>query len=172
MICPVAAGLAPDAVSYTHLVGDIRKDGKAMINGNEVAREKLDQAVKLMAENGVDMWVVYSRRKQDPSLELLFNAGLQNEVLFVIAKDGQHVALADESDVAALKDSGLYARVTAVTADTIMGEFKKIYDAADVKKLALNMTAEDDRCDGPVSYTHLDVYKRQGRGTLRFRQQK
>ena len=36
-----------------------------MINRNEVAREKLDQAVKLMAENGVDMWVVYSRRKQD-----------------------------------------------------------------------------------------------------------
>lgn len=119
-----------------------------MIDRNEVAKEKLEQAHQMLCKNDIDMWVFYSRLKQDPSLELVFNTNTKNEVLMIITKSGKFIVLSAPADMRGFEKSGLYTDVIAVTSDTIMTEFKRIYKESVVKKLALNISSEDSRCDG------------------------
>jgi Xaa-Pro aminopeptidase len=126
---------------------DSKKEVK-MINRNMVAREKLEAAAELLTENRLDLWVVYSRKRQDPSLELLFNFNTDNEILFMIQKDGNHVALAAEADTEKLLEAGLFKEVVAVTPETVMACFKDRLHKLNPKKIALNISTEDARCDG------------------------
>ena len=64
-----------------------------MIDRNEVAREKMSRAAEMLAQRGIDAWVVYTRGAADNALELMFNTSTKNEVLFLLTKDGKRVAL-------------------------------------------------------------------------------
>ena len=119
-----------------------------MIDRNHVAEEKMARAAELMRENGVDMWVVYSRLKTDTALELMFNTDTRNEVLFVLTADGGRFALCDPADAGKYESSGLYTRVIPVTGEGYMAEFQKLFAAANVSRLALNECTADTRCDG------------------------
>ena len=65
-----------------------------MINRNDVAKEKMQRAAEMLRENGIDMWVIYTRLKVDTALELMFNTDTQNEVLFLLTKGGDRIAVA------------------------------------------------------------------------------
>ena len=71
-----------------------------MINRNEVAKEKMARAAELLQQNHVDMWAIYTRLKNDTALELLFNTSTQNEVLFLLTKEGDRIAIACPEDAA------------------------------------------------------------------------
>lgn len=119
-----------------------------MIDRNEVAREKMSRAAEMLAQRGIDAWVVYTRGAADNALELMFNTSTKNEVLFLLTKDGKRVALVGADDAEAMAASGLYTEVAAVTPDTIMEEFKRRFEALGAEKLALNYSQDDSRCDG------------------------
>lgn len=121
---------------------------KQMIDRNEVAREKIARAKEMLGEQGIDMWVFYSRLKQDPALELVFNTDTQNEALFAIVKNGGVYALAPAQDAPRYKESGLYTEVIETDSGSTMGAFKAIYEKAGVQRMALNTSEEDSRCDG------------------------
>ena len=65
-----------------------------MINRNDVAKEKMQRAAEMLRENGIDMWVFYARLKTDTALELMFNTDTKNEVLFLLTKGGDRIAVA------------------------------------------------------------------------------
>lgn len=119
-----------------------------MINRNDVAKEKMQRAAEMLRENGIDMWVIYTRLKVDTALELMFNTDTRNEVLFMLTKDGDRIAVALPEDAARYEQTGLYTQVIAAGADGFMAEFKKAFDAHGVTSLALNDSTEDTRCDG------------------------
>ena len=98
-----------------------------MIDRNHVAEEKMARAAELMRENGIDMWVVYSRLKTDTALELMFNTDTRNEVLFVLTADGGRFALCDPADAGKYESSGLYTRVIPVTGEGYMAEFQRLW---------------------------------------------
>ena len=82
-----------------------------MINRDDVAREKMQRAVQMLQENGIDMWVFYTRLKVDTALELMFNTDTQNEVLFLLTRGGDRIAVALPEDAEKYEKSGLYTRV-------------------------------------------------------------
>ena len=119
-----------------------------MINRDDVAREKMQRAVQMLQENGIDMWVFYTRLKVDTALELMFNTDTQNEVLFLLTRGGDRIAVALPEDAEKYEKSGLYTRVISTEAGEFMKKFKELFDEYQVQSLALNDSMDDTRCDG------------------------
>ena len=119
-----------------------------MIDRNNVAREKLARAVELMRQSDISMWVFYSRLKQDPALELMFNTDTREEVLMALTASGACYAFVPAVCSAQFLTSGLYNEVIVTDSRQIMPAFKTLFDAERVSCLALNCSAEDTRCDG------------------------
>lgn len=119
-----------------------------MINRNEVAREKMQRAAEMLRERSIDMWAFYARLKTDTALELMFNTSTLNEVLFLLAKNGDRIAIATAEDAAAYEQTGLYTQVVTVEKDGFMTAFKGFFDEFVVQSLALNDSIDDTRCDG------------------------
>jgi Xaa-Pro aminopeptidase len=125
------------------------------IDRNIVAREKLEQARVLMAEQGVDLWLVYARNKSDPALELLFNCSSAGELLFLISPRGI-TAIAEKADAAALEKSGLYQKVLTASPGGFMPLFIEEFNRIKPNHIALNTSESDSRCDGLT----LGLYQR------------
>lgn len=119
-----------------------------MINRNEVAREKMQRAVQMLQERNIDMWAFYARMKTDTALELMFNTSTVNEVLFLLTKNGDRIAVATAQDAACYEASGLYTKVIATEGEGFMTEFRKVFDDCNVQRLAVNDSVDDTRCDG------------------------
>ena len=119
-----------------------------LVDRDRVAEEKMTRAAELMRERDVDMWAVYSRLKTDTSLALLFNADTEREVLFLLTGDGERRVLCDPEDRAAFDSSGLFTEVLPVTGDGYMEGFRRLFAERQVRRLALNESTVDDRCDG------------------------
>ena len=119
-----------------------------MIDRNVVAKEKMARAKELMNQYGIDMWVIYARGKRDTALELMFNTDTKNEVLFVLTASGQRIALAQPEDAAKYRESQMYTQVVEAPQAEFMKKFKAIFDQISPKKLALNISTDDGRCDG------------------------
>lgn len=119
-----------------------------MIDRNVVAKEKMARAKELMNQYGIDMWVIYARGKRDTALELMFNTDTKNEVLFVLTASGQRIALAQPEDAAKYRESQMYTQVVEAPQAEFMTRFKAIFEEISPKKLALNISTDDGRCDG------------------------
>ena len=119
-----------------------------MIDRNVVAKEKMARAGQMLRQQGLDMWVVYTRLKKDTALELMFNTSTRNEVLFVLTASGERIAIAGSEDAAVYEASGMYTRVISTSQEGMMAAFKKIFDEFAPQTLALNNSTDDSRCDG------------------------
>lgn len=137
-----------------------------MVNRNEVAREKMQRAAEMLREKNVDMWAIYTRLKTDTSLELMFNTDTKEEVLFLLTKDGQRIAIATAEDAAKYEATGLYTQVIAAEGEGFMTEFKKIFDQCGVQSLALNDSEDDGRCDGLTVGLFKKMEKTIGKETM------
>lgn len=137
-----------------------------MINRNEVAREKIQRALEMLNEKGIDMWVIYSRLKTDTALELLFNTDTKNEVLFVLTKNGKRIAIAEKADAQTFADTGLYSDVETVEKGGHMDAFKRLFDECGVGSLALNDSTDDTRCDGLTLGLYKKLEKAVGADTM------
>jgi hypothetical protein len=63
--------------------------------------EKLDQAVRLVAESGADVWLTFVRETAeggDPILPLLIEGGLTWQSTLMIARDGRRIAIVGNYD--------------------------------------------------------------------------
>lgn len=127
-----------------------------MIDRNNVAEEKMQRAAEMLREQNIDMWLFYSRLKTDTSLELMFHTDTDKEVLFLLLKSGSRIVIALPEEAWKYEDTGLYTKVIAADTVDYMKEFKRIFDAYDIKSLALNDSPEDTRCDGLT----LGLYKK------------
>ncbi len=119
-----------------------------MIDRNEVAKEKMARAGEMLRERGIDMWVIYTRMKKDTALELMFNTGTKNEVLFLLTASGERIAMGCQEDAAAFAETGMYTRVITASGGELMARFAGLFREFNPRRLALNNSTDDGRCDG------------------------
>jgi hypothetical protein len=75
---------------------------------------KTDQAIEILKEKGIDVWITYVRESGtnvDPSLELIFEGDLTWESALILTADGEKVALVGIHDAPEVEESGIYTRV-------------------------------------------------------------
>ena len=137
-----------------------------MIDRNKVAAEKMARAAELMEQYGIDMWAIYSRMKTDTALELMFNTDTKNEVLFILT-GAERIAVCCPEDEARFAQSGLYTKVLPVQPDGYMEVFRDCFFRCGVKRLALNCSTEDTRCDGLTVGLYRKLEKAVGREAMK-----
>lgn len=74
-----------------------------------ITRQKLDQAVSLMEESGIDVWLTFVRETSagsDPVLPLLLEGSLTWQSALLVSRGGRKVAVVGNYDAPALEASG------------------------------------------------------------------
>lgn len=117
-----------------------------------LTREKLHQARRLVADAGVDAWMVFVRETSggsDPCLPLIFEGGLTWQSALLVTRDGQSIAVAGNYDADPLRASGDWDQVVTYV-QGIREPLLEVLEAicGDHPRIAVNYSASDDKADG------------------------
>lgn len=118
--------------------------------GGNLVREKLAQAVEILNEQDVDLWMLMARESDtmgDPSMPLVVGTSVTWESAFLISRDGDHVAIVGTGDVENVKQTGAWDNVIGYVegiSQTLRGEIAK----RDPNAIALNYSKDDNIADG------------------------
>src|SRR5207253_3688771 len=83
---------------------------------NKIVNEKLDQAVELLKEQGLDIWLTFVRETTltpDPCLDIVAGLGVTWHSAFLISKTGERVAIVGRFDAENIHNIGGYTDVIA-----------------------------------------------------------
>ncbi len=112
-----------------------------------VNQEKVDQAVELMKEYGIDTWLILTRENTDPSLPLMVGVRSVHKGAIFLNSNGEHFVLTSVSDQASYEETGIFKEVIAYHS-RIEEPFLELMEKFKPKKMALNISLEDHLADG------------------------
>ena len=113
-------------------------------------REKIEQAVQILNELGIDMWLTFGRESHtlhDPATDLILGTGYTWHSAFIITKDGDSVAIVGSLDAANIEKRGIYKRVIPYL-KSIKGDFLNYIKEKDPQKIAINYSEDNVMADG------------------------
>lgn len=113
-------------------------------------REKIEQAIGILRELNIDMWMLYARETSEinePSWGLVAPAGVVWPSAIIITAKGKRFAIIGKFDDAAFRASGLYTDVLTYTQG--IGEtLRHLLSELDPKSIALNFSKSNTAADG------------------------
>jgi Xaa-Pro aminopeptidase len=116
----------------------------------EIYRDKLAQAAEMLRQEGIDLWMLFVRETgtlTDPSLPLLCDLGFTWETAVLVSADGEHEVVAGLHDCDSVRDSGLFATVTAYT-EGMTAPLRATLARRDPRRIALNYSESNAAADG------------------------
>jgi Xaa-Pro aminopeptidase len=122
-------------------------------------REKVGQAVRLLAEFGIDAWITFTRESQingDPSLVFLAPGHVTWHSAFILSRDGTARAVVGKYDVKLIEETGAYAEVIGYVTgfkEPLLAILKKL----DPAKIAVNFSVESEIADGLTHGMYLTL---------------
>lgn len=114
---------------------------------NSITSEKLEQATRLLNENGLDSWLILTREGTDPALPLLVGIRSVHKAAIFIRSNGEHIALTSVSDKGSYESTNLFKKVLVYEAG-MEEAFLTLFEEVQPQKLALNISESDHLCDG------------------------
>ena len=115
-----------------------------------IVHEKLNQAVGVLEEKGIDLWLTFVRETsqvKDPCLDLLLGLGLTWQSALMIGRTGERVAIVGRFDVDNVERMGGY--MTVVGYDQSIREPLLAHLARlGPRQVALNFSENDPAADG------------------------
>jgi len=118
-----------------------------------VQREKLDQAVHLLHEYNMDMWVTLVRETPlhpDPCLDLILGMGMTWISAFIVTQSGERLAIVGRFDAENVRQMGGYSEVIPYDSD-FFPELYAILKRFDPQIIGVNYSESDVAADG-LSY--------------------
>jgi Xaa-Pro aminopeptidase len=115
-----------------------------------IVREKLEQAVEILNEENVDLWMLVGRETDvmgDPSLPLVVGTSVTWESAFLVSCDGNHVAIVGTGDVANIEQTGAWTNVIGYV-EGISGPLREEIAKRDPNVIALNYSTDNNMADG------------------------
>ncbi|MEZ4523421.1 MAG: Xaa-Pro peptidase family protein [Thermomicrobiales bacterium] len=115
-----------------------------------IVREKLSQAVEILDEQDVDLWMLLARESDtmgDPSMPLVVGTSVTWESAFLISRDGNHVAIVGTGDVENVKQTGAWDNVIGYV-EGIGEVLREQVTNRDPNAIALNFSKDDNIADG------------------------
>jgi Xaa-Pro aminopeptidase len=128
---------------------------------------KTDQAIEILKEKGIDVWITYVRESianADPTLELVFEGDLTWESALILTADGEKIAIVGVHDAAELEESGVYDRILGYR-EGISEPLVNTINRIDPHTIAINFSENDPLADGLGAGLHR-LLKRRFDGTL------
>lgn len=128
---------------------------------------KTDQAVEILKEKGIDVWLTYVRESStntDPALELIFDGDLTWESALILTADGEKIAIVGVHDAPDLEESGIWHRVIGYR-EGISEPLVNTLTRLNPHAIAVNVSENDPLADGLGAGLHR-LLRRRLEGTL------
>ena len=116
----------------------------------ELVREKLDQAVAILEEQDVDLWLTFVRETSqvsDPCLDLILGFGMTWQSALMIARTGERVAIVGRYDAPNVEQLGAYTDVVSYD-QSIREPLLAHLTRFDPRQIAVNYSENDPAADG------------------------
>ncbi len=116
----------------------------------EIVREKLDQAVQVLREKKVDLWITLvreTRQVTDPCLDLLLGFDLTWQSALMISRTGERIAIVGRYDADNVERLGGYTTVIGYDRsfrEPLLSHLTRL----NPRKVALNFSESDPAADG------------------------
>ncbi len=124
-------------------------------------KEKIEQAVQILNELNIDMWLTFGRESHtlhDPATDLILGTGYTWHSAFIVAQDGDSVAIVGSLDAANIEKRGVYKRVIPYL-QSIKQDFLNYIKEKDPKTIAINFSEDNVMADGLTYGSYLTLKK-------------
>jgi len=116
----------------------------------QLLKEKIDQAVKILKEKDVDMWLTFVRESSvtaDPVLEMISGINFTWQSALIINKDGETTAIVGSLEEENVKQSGLFKNVIGYV-ESIKEPLLDYIKNREPSKIAVNFSRTSPLADG------------------------
>jgi Xaa-Pro aminopeptidase len=123
---------------------------------------KTDQAVEILKEKGIDVWLTYVRETManvDPSLELIFEGDLTWESALILTAEGEKIAIVGVHDAPEVREAGVYNLVIGYR-EGISEPLVNTITRLDPHSIAVNVSENDSLADGLGAGLHKLLQRR------------
>lgn len=117
---------------------------------NQMVIEKIEQAVKILNEKNVDMWMTYVRETgnmKDPMMDMIVGTGATWQSAFIITKNGNTHAVVGSLELANMQSVGTYKNIHPYL-KFVKDDLIKVLDMYKPKKIAINFSRNSTLADG------------------------
>ena len=117
---------------------------------DKLLKEKIEQAVKILNEKEVDMWLTFIRESStitDPIIEMTIGSNFTWQSAFIINKDGDTTAIVGSLELDNIKPKGLYKNVTGYL-KSIKEPLVEYIKSKNPAKIAINFSKNSELADG------------------------
>ncbi|HEX2963547.1 MAG TPA: Xaa-Pro peptidase family protein [Ignavibacteriales bacterium] len=125
----------------------------------EMIKEKIEQAVKILREKNIDMWLIFVRESsniKDPSMDMVIGTSCTWESAYIITKDGDTTAILGSLDVANMRMQGTFKNVVGYLKsikDTLVATINKYHP----NKIAINFSRDSSLADGLTHGMYMNL---------------
>jgi len=115
----------------------------------ELLRGKVDQAASVLAEEGIDCWLVFCRETSEipePALPLVVGSDVVWESAFLLTPDGEHHAVVGRYDAPPVAELDIYEMHTYD--ESIAEPLRAVLRDLDPETVGLNYSTEEVAADG------------------------
>ncbi|MFQ5408683.1 MAG: M24 family metallopeptidase [Anaerolineales bacterium] len=116
----------------------------------QITIEKLDQAVQLLQQHGVDLWITFVRETmllRDPAFPLVCPFDMVWQSAFLVSRTGDRMAVVGRFDVENLKRTSAYTEIVPYD-ESIRPALTEAVKRLDPKRIAVNVSTGDPAADG------------------------
>ena len=120
-----------------------------MPQGSTLVQEKLDQAVEILREQDVDLWLTFVRETSltsDPSLDLIAGVYSAWQGAFLLSATGERIAIVGRFDAPSVELLGAYDVIPYD--ESIRPVLRDAVDHLSPRSIALNYSESDPAADG------------------------
>ena len=117
---------------------------------DSLIKEKIDQAVKILNEKDIDMWLTFVRESstaKDPILEMIAGINFTWQSALIINKDGDTTAIIGSIEIDNLKNLNLYKNVVGYV-QSIRESLTEYLKKKNPQKIAINFSKNSVHADG------------------------
>ena len=113
-------------------------------------KEKIRQAIEILKEQGVDMWMTFVRETEtlpDPCMDLIVGTNCTWQSAFIITAKGRTIAIVGSLDKERIKQTGLYDDIR-IYVDDFGAAFLNALNEINPNRIAINTSINDYMADG------------------------
>ncbi len=117
---------------------------------NEILKEKIEQAVQILKEKNIDMWLTFVRESgniKDPALDMIAGTGCTWQSALMISKDGETTAIVGTLEVENFQTKGLYKNVAGYV-KSVKEPLLDYLNRKNPSTIAVNFSKNSNLADG------------------------
>lgn len=117
---------------------------------DELLKEKIEQAIGILQEKRIDLWLTFVRETElivDPVLPYILGAGCTWQSAFIITSKGRKIAIVGSLDREKISRTGLYSEIIPYLG-SIKDPLLKVIEEEKPEKIALNFSKDSPASDG------------------------